>query len=242
MADFIKDSEFFKVRNDVFDGETLMTISKLKDKKIIKRIVREISVGKEANVFLGKDFEDNDICVKIYRIKTSEFKNMDKYLFGDPRFGNIRRNKRHIIFAWAQKEFSNLLTLTEHGVRVPYPIKVIKNVLVMEFLGENGEPFPKLKDNWDVANNFCEVLYENLKKMWAAKIIHADLSEYNILVDNNGLPIIIDLGTGVFYKHPLAMEFLQNDIRKVCKIFKRLGFDKTEEELYLEAQEILFGK
>ncbi len=230
--------DFLKVRSDVFDAETNLVINKLYEKKILKKIVREVAVGKEANVFLGLDFSDEPVAVKIYRTKTCDFKKMYKYIFGDPRFEKIRHNKRHIVFAWAQKEYSNLQILTEKGVKVPYPIYIMKNVLVMEWIG-NSEPAPKLKEDWEVNLDFPEKLWENVKKMWEAKIIHADLSEYNIL-NYKGEPIIIDLGTGVHCKHPLAFEFLNNDIEKLTKIFKRLKYKISEEEIRSEAEKILY--
>ena len=100
-----------------------------------------ISTGKEANVFKGIDKDDKFVAVKIYRVTTSDFKKMQNYIQGDPRFKVNTTNKRQIIHAWVNKEFRNLKRASESGVRVPQPIVAKNNVLVMEFIGdEQGNP------------------------------------------------------------------------------------------------------
>ena len=72
---------------------------------------------------------------------------MYEYLHGDRRFGKVKRNKRDIVFAWAKKEFSNLLLINKVGVSCPMPIAFFENVLVMEFIGTDEIASSSLKDN-----------------------------------------------------------------------------------------------
>jgi RIO1 family len=44
---------------------------------------------------------------------------------------------------WAEKEMRNLRRLHAAGIPSPCPVMVKSNVLVMEFLGENGWPAPR---------------------------------------------------------------------------------------------------
>jgi RIO kinase 1 len=60
---------------------------------------------------------------------------MKDYLTGDPRFSGIGSDKRDIVLAWTRKEFANLKRARDGGVRVPEPIAVKLNVLVMELIG-----------------------------------------------------------------------------------------------------------
>jgi RIO kinase 1 len=63
-----------------------------------------------------------------------------------------------------------------------------------------------------------------------AKLVHSDLSEFNILL-YEGEPIIIDMGQSVLLDHPMSREFLLRDVRNVVKYFKKLGVDCSEEDL-----------
>ncbi|MBU2617467.1 MAG: serine protein kinase RIO, partial [Euryarchaeota archaeon] len=141
----VKDSEDLKVWGDVFDVPTLKALYQLANKGIIKAMGGVVSTGKEANVFhaIGKEGE---LAIKIYKIATSDFKVMQEYLIGDPRFKNIKHSKKDIVLAWARKELRNLSRAYDAGVRVPKPIVVERNILVMEFIGKDGVPAPLLKD------------------------------------------------------------------------------------------------
>ncbi|HNJ81455.1 MAG TPA: RIO1 family regulatory kinase/ATPase, partial [Methanoregulaceae archaeon] len=89
----IKDMDQLKVRDDVFDEVTLMALYKLVHKGWITAIGGSISTGKEANVFLGER-GDQDIAIKIYRIRTANFNAMSEYIIGDRRFAGIKRTKK----------------------------------------------------------------------------------------------------------------------------------------------------
>ena len=106
-----------------------------------------VSSGKEARVYWGTDKEGKDLAVKIYLTSSAEFKKgMLKYIEGDPRFTNIKRDTRSLIAIWAQKEFRNLKEATEAKVPVPKPVAVKSNVVVMEFIGKEGVSAPSLKE------------------------------------------------------------------------------------------------
>ena len=110
----------------------------LANKGIIKALGGSISTGKEANVFYAEGPE-KELAVKISDFQ-QHFKAMDAYIMKDPRFTNIRNNKRDIIFAWTRKEFQNLKRAKSAGVRAPEPMFAEKNILIMEFMGEKGVP------------------------------------------------------------------------------------------------------
>jgi len=134
-----KDSERLKVEENVFDVPTLKVLYTLSNKGIIKALGGSISTGKEANVFYAEG-EDRELAIKIYRMASSTFKAMDAYIMKDPRFTNIRNNRRDIIFAWTRKEFQNLTRAKNAGIRVPEPLVAEKNILIMEFMGEENKP------------------------------------------------------------------------------------------------------
>lgn len=231
-----KDSDSLKVIENVFDNATLKALYTLSNKGIVQALGGSISTGKEANVFLASG-EEGDIAVKIYRISSSTFRSMEDYILGDPRFSNIRHNKKDIIFAWTKKEFRNLMRAKAAGIRVPEPITTERNILIMEFIGENGKPYPLLKEmkiKKEDGQRIFETLIEDMHKLYVdANLVHGDLSEYNILIDTEDItPIIIDMGQSVTLEHPRADQFLRRDIENILRYFKRYKVDETPESVY----------
>lgn len=231
-----KDTDSTKVKENVFDTATLKTLYTLSNKGIIQAMGGSISTGKEANVFLA-DGEEHECAVKIYRISTSTFNSMEEYILGDPRFENIRHRKRDIIFAWTRKELRNLTRAQNAGIRVPKPITTERNILVMQFIGENGISYPLLKDvslDNEQAHNIFETIKEYMHKLFKdANLVHGDLSEYNIMIDPNDMtPIVIDMGQAVTLEHPRADTFLRRDIKNILRFFKRFKITTTPEEMY----------
>lgn len=232
----IKDEDSRKVTGEVFDEVTLLSLYKLVNKKAISSMSGSVSTGKEANVFLASR-DDSGIAssaaVKIYRIRTGNFTTMGEYIIGDPRFAGIRKTRRDIIFAWTKKEFSNLSRLKKAGIPCPEPYVFDRNILIMEFLGENGIPYPKLKDampyNAEKTYEECLNLIKDIYRK--AKLIHGDLSEYNILSAPEGL-IIIDVAQAVTLDHPKAYEFLLRDIKNINRFFSKKCETKDEHEIF----------
>jgi len=235
-----KDSERLKVEENVFDVPTLKILYTLSNKGVIKAMGGSISTGKEANVFYAEG-PDKELAVKIYRITSSTFRAMDAYIMKDPRFTNIRNNKRDIIFAWTRKELQNLKRAKSAGVRVPEPILAEKNILIMEFMGEKEVPYPLLKNTHlenEEAKNIFDTIVEYMCLLYKkANLVHADLSEYNILIDPNNLtPIFIDMGQSVTLEHPNAREFLYRDVKNILRFFSRYGIKDKTEELFTKIQ------
>src|SRR3989344_8939326 len=127
-----------KIEEGVFDTQTIGALRKLMKLNIIDSMGGVISTGKEADVFKGY-IKGELRAVKIYRIETTGFKDVAPYIQGDPRF-RLSNNKRENVFEWVKKEFRNLQRAHHAGVKVPKPYKVLKNVLVMEFIGNDSAP------------------------------------------------------------------------------------------------------
>ncbi|RLI95683.1 MAG: serine protein kinase RIO [Candidatus Altiarchaeales archaeon] len=222
--------ELRKISDGVFDKSTILSLQRLNTKGIIDEIKSIISTGKEANVYHGY-MKGKEIAIKIYAVDASEFKNMEKYILGDKRF-KAWRNRRQLIYNWAQKEFKNLSRVCD-VIDCPKPFGVYKNILVMEFIGKNGIPAPRMKDlPPDNPKKYFDTIIQYMKNMYKKGIVHADLSEYNIL--NAGKPVIIDLSTGVLIDHPNAEEFLQRDVRNICNYFKNFGLKISEMNILKE--------
>jgi Serine/threonine protein kinase involved in cell cycle control len=237
-----KDSELYEVLEGVFDYWTVMGIYKLMSKGIIARLFGAVASGKEARVYWGKSPSGKDLAVKIFYVQASSFRGGRlKYIAGDPRFEGLRGDFRKLVYAWCLKEYRNLKRAYESGVPVPRPYAAERNILVMEFIGKNGVPAPLLKEKTlsDPARAFSE-LKEYIKRLyWRAKLVHADLSEYNVMVDEGDRLVIIDLGSAVLASHPMAREFLRKDVENIYRFFSGVGVNTGSPEEFLE--ELLSG-
>ena len=219
----IKDADQWKVREDVFDEVTLLALYRLVHKKQITAIGGSVSTGKEGNVFLGER-DGRPLAIKIYLIRTANFRAMTEYMDGDPRFSHVRRSRKEIIFAWTRKEFSNLSRARQAGLPVPEPYAFDRNILLMEFLGEGEVSYPQIREVElpDPAATYREIVGFIETLFAKARLVHGDLSEYNILFSDR--PYLIDMGQAVTLDHPRALQFLSRDIRNINRFFS----DKCE--------------
>ncbi len=229
---FSKEKSVRKIFAQVFDKETVQSIHNLAKRKHIDLIEYVLSTGKEAHVFRAIDKSGNFRAVKIYKIETSKFKQMSEYIDGDIRFKNVPKNKRDLVFAWTKKEFKNLQKISDAGVFVPLPLAYRENVLVMEFIGENGIPAKTLKENpiKDLNFLYSEIVEAIAKMFFKAELIHSDLSEYNIL-NFNDKPVIIDCGQSVLTSHPNAEKFFNRDLQNMSNYFSKQGLKIEAEQM-----------
>lgn len=211
-----------KTVNEVLDRPTVMTLYKLISNGTVSGVDGAVGAGKESLLFLGADGAGGPLALKIYLISTSNFKSRIKYMHGDPRFAKFRKNTRDIVYTWAQKEFKNLTAAAGVGIRVPRPVRVLNNVLAMEFIGEGGRPAPTLLNCPVDQDDYSEAV-AIIQKLYAkAGLVHGDLSEYNMFKTADGL-ILFDLGSAVDRRHPSAMSFLQRDINNINRFFAKRG-------------------
>ena len=224
----IKDKDLFETVEEVFDTKTIMTLYNLMRKKIIYRMNGVISAGKESRVYLAYGYKGEKLAVKIYLIATAVFKKgILKYIIGDPRFEGFRpSDTRKLIYMWTRKEFRNMKRMYDAGVKVPRPIAFLNNVLVMEFLGEDGKRYPLLIEVYkdldleELEEIYHKVLEELEKIVCKAGLVHGDLSEYNIMVKPELDIAIIDVSQAVELSHPNAYDFLVRDIENVNRFFR----------------------
>ena len=230
MEDFLSEG---KVEGKVYGKRTLITIFKLMKRGIIKTLESTVKEGKESVVVAAKNKDGEWLAVKIYRVEHCDFKSMWKYLISDHRFERIRKDRWHVVVNWAKREFKNMQISFKANVSVPEPIAIHENVLVMSFIGEDGVPAPTLAQLEREEELDWKEIYEQVKsemiKLTRAKIIHTDLSAFNILYYDKSY--IIDFSQGVTEKHPLALQFLERDVKNINDFFRKKNV-KIDENLF----------
>ncbi len=228
-----KGMEDRKTYDGVFDRRTLLAFYKLLKRGTIKEVEFPISTGKEGDVFRGIG-KEGYIAIKVYRMTTANYRGLSRFIDGDDRFAHLHKTKDTIILIWAQKEFRNLKDYRNGGVNVPKPVDRWKNIIVMDYIGDDSMPAPLLKDVMESVKK--EMVYEiiqEMKKMYDVGLVHGDLSEYNILVWGDR-PYIIDVAQAVPLDHPLADELLLRDMKNMVRVFKKLGVNMSVKELARE--------
>lgn len=217
-------------------------LDELIDIGVIEQVLRPLQSGKEAQVFLVRH-EGEVRIAKVYKdAQNRSFKHRSQYTEGR-KVRNSRQNramqnksrfgKAEMEAAWKAAEVQVLRKLQLAGVRVPQAYDFIDGVLIMEFIcTKEGEPAPRLAEvqyKKEEAGIVLKQLIQDVVKMLCAGIIHGDLSDFNILIDENG-PVIIDFPQAV---DPLsnnnARKLLIRDVKNVTYFLSR--FDRSLRKL-----------
>ncbi|KAI0393888.1 putative extragenic suppressor of the bimD6 mutation [Xylariaceae sp. FL0594] len=234
-----KDKADRATSEQVLDKRTRMILYQLINRGVISEVHGAISTGKEANVYGALAYKDDGTklnrAVKVYKTAILSFKDRERYITGEHRFksGSEKGNNRKMVKLWAEKEFRNLRRIHSAGIACPEPIQLKIHVLVMGFLGDRrGWAYPRLRDA-NIPEEESEQIWRGLyvqlmgimRRMYqVCKLVHADLSEYNILYNEKQL-YIIDVSQSVEHDHPRSSEFLRMDIKNTGDFFRKQGVD-----------------
>ena len=224
VEDRRKDAGQRKLLDEYFDHGTLLAVSRLVTQGLFDVLDHPISSGKEGGVFRASKGAELR-AVKIYRISNTMFRRLPAYAVEELRREASARNYGGLIFAWTRREHTILGRLDEAGVRAPKPYGHYRNVLVMEFIGDQNGAAPRLKDVPvdDPAGLYEELVREFGRMIRVAKLVHADLSPYNTLYQD-GRVVIIDVAQAIRSDHPDARRLLERDILNFSRYLGRLGY------------------
>lgn len=235
-----KDKADRATNEQVLDQRTRMILLQMINRGFVSEVHGAISTGKEANVYGAVSYDDESGAVihraiKVYKTAILVFKDRERYITGEHRFkgGSEKGNNRKMVKLWAEKEYRNLRRIYSAGIPCPEPLALKLHVLVMGFLGDKkGWAYPRLRDA-NLQGDDVEQQWKNLyiqllgimRRMYqVCRLVHADLSEYNILYHKNQL-YIIDVSQSVEPDHPRSLEFLRMDIKNVGDFFRRKGVE-----------------
>ncbi|KAL7792430.1 RIO1 family domain-containing protein [Trichoderma ceciliae] len=235
-----KDKADRATSEQVLDQRTRMILLQMINRGAVSEVHGAISTGKEANVYGAVSYDEEtgaatQRAIKVYKTAILVFKDRERYITGEHRFkgGFDKGNNRKMVKLWAEKEYRNLRRIYSAGILCPEPLALKLHVLVMGFLGDKkGWAYPRLRDanlkgddvdqQWQ---NLHVQLLGTMRRMYqVCRLVHADLSEYNILY-HEGKLFIIDVSQSVEPDHPRSLEFLRMDIKNVGDFFRRKGVD-----------------
>ena len=208
---------------------------------LIDEVLRPLMNGKEAAVYVVRS--GNEIrCAKVYKdMDKRSFKKAALYREGR-KSGNSRRSRamekgskfgrEQAEEAWQNAEVDALYRLAAAGVRVPQPYGCFDGVLLMELVTlADGQVAPRLNDvtlDAEQARQDHATLMESVKRMLSVGLVHGDLSEFNVLVDEHG-PVIIDLPQAVdAAANNNAFFMLNRDINNITQYYAQYAPELLE--------------
>lgn len=249
-------------KGNAMDNHVRLIITSAINNELIQRCNGAVKQGKEAVIYHADKGESSlcegfDVAVKVFK-RIKEFRSRGEYVDGDPRYaGRPYRSmsSREQLESWTEKEYRNLMRAHRSKIPVPTPLEYKQNVLFMRFMGNDGWPAPQIREielrkgsrKWDVL--YTQVL-ESMRRLYHdARLIHGDLSEYNILIapvsqvdhpinpeEGDLQTVLIDFGQAVDTRHPEAIELLERDILRVKEFFTKQGVPTMSVE---EAKELI---
>lgn len=206
------------------------------DDGIVHSIVRPLKSGKEASVFIVT-VDDGMCAAKVYKeAEKRNFRQRQDYVEGR-RVGDSRQQramtngsrfgKKQSEAAWQTSESAAMHRLFPAGVRIPRPRQMSDGVLLMDLvLAANGEPAPQiatLRFSREEATRLHYQIVTQIARMLCAGLVHADLSEYNILAAFDG-PMIIDFPQATdAARNTNAKRLLLRDVANITRFFSRFA-------------------
>ena len=209
-----------------YTGYDVLALNALAKADALNSLGKSLGVGKEADIYDAITDEGERVAVKFHRLGRTSFRETRK------KRGYIQR-RRHTSWHYqsrlaAEKEYAIMGQAYEAGVSSPQPLHQNRHAIVMGYIdGYNLNDIASLDD----PPGFLEDILLNTRKTYRAGIIHADLSEYNIIVQKDGTVLLIDWPQSVPTTHPNAENLLRRDVYNVLRYFERkYGLERDLEE------------
>ncbi len=198
-----------------YAGYDCLAINTLVKAGVIDSFGQSLGVGKEADVYDALSSDGKRVAVKFHRLGRISFRQTRR------KRGYIREHSSWLFQSHvsAEKEFQALQLVYKNGVSVPEPISQNRHVIAMGMI--EGAELSKYKEIAKPEKILKEILRNVRKAYLKAHVIHADLSDYNIILKPDGHILIIDWPQYVTADHANAEELLMRDIKNVLTFFSR---------------------
>uniref|UniRef100_A0A8D8Y9P1 Serine/threonine-protein kinase RIO2 n=1 Tax=Cacopsylla melanoneura TaxID=428564 RepID=A0A8D8Y9P1_9HEMI len=210
----------YRLTNQGYDYLALKTLS---SRKVIASFGNQIGVGKESNIYVVEDCDGNPLVLKLHRLGRTCFRNLK-----EKRDYHAHRNKAGWLYLSrisATKEFAYMSALYERGFPIPKPVDINRHCVIMELV--KGDPLSRISEVGNV-----EALYDELMNLIVRfanhGVIHGDFNEFNLMIDEEENPVVIDFPQMVSTSHANAEVFFDRDVTCVKDFFRRrFGYESS---------------
>jgi len=197
-------------------GYDYLALRSLAARDVIVSFGNQIGTGKESNIYVVGDKDGETLCLKLHRLGRTCFRKVR-----EKRDYHKQRKQMSWLYLSrisATKEFAYMKALFDRGFPVPRPIDFNRHCVVMDLV--HGHPLQQITEV-DDPEQLYDDLMNLLLKFANHGVIHGDFNEFNIMIKDNGEPIIIDFPQMVSTNHPNAKEFFDRDVKCLQDFFRR---------------------
>lgn len=212
-------------------GYDYLALKTLCSQGLVHSVGNQIGVGKESDIYVAANEEGRDLVLKISRLGRVCFRKLK-----EKRDYHKHRNKASWIYLSrlaAVKEYAFMKALHDRGFPVPEPVGFNRHCILMELI--NGHPLCHVHDLEDPAQLYDQLM-DLLVKLGNCGLIHGDFNEFNLMLNSEDKPTLIDFPQMMSTSHPNAEWYFDRDVNCVREFFKkRFGY---ESELFPKFNDI----
>jgi RIO kinase 2 len=202
--------EGFKLTFEGYDTLALHTFS---ERDTIQGVGSPLGVGKESDVYEAQSYKP--VALKYHREGYTNFREVMKER-------EYTADRDHVSWLYtarkaAEREYDALETLYP-DVSVPQPIDTNRHAIVMEKI--DGVELSRTKLESEQVLPILDLVLEEMQTAYREGYVHADMSEYNVFVTNEGV-VVFDWPQAVPTDHENARELLTRDVENIVSYFER---------------------
>jgi len=230
LGELAKKNLISRVTNAKYDGYRLTYggYDYLALKTFVKRgsvysVGNQIGVGKESDIYVVADENENQLALKIHRLGRISFRTIKS------KRDYLQKRKSaswmYMSRLAAMKEYAFMKVLYENGFPVPEPIDNVRHCVVMELI--DAYPLRQITGVQDPGQLYSDLM-NLIVRLAQHGLIHGDFNEFNILIKENGNPVLIDFPQMVSTSHPDAEWYFNRDVECIHTFFKkRFNYEST---------------
>jgi RIO kinase 2 len=196
-----------------FEGYDALALHTFAERETLTGVGAPLGVGKESDVYEVKSYKP--LALKFHREGYTDFREVN-------REREYTADKEHVSWMYtarkaAEREHEALETLYP-DVSVPQPVDHNRHAVVMERIDGVELGRAKLDDAQVVP--VLELVLEEMASAYDAGFVHADMSEYNVFVNSEGV-VVFDWPQAVSTDHANSDDLLERDVENIVGYFAR---------------------
>ncbi|XP_037980487.1 serine/threonine-protein kinase RIO2 isoform X2 [Motacilla alba alba] len=203
----------YRLTNAGYDYLALKTLS---SRQVISSVGNQMGVGKESDIYIVANEEEQQFALKLHRLGRTSFRNLK-----NKRDYHKHRHKMSWLYLSrlaAMKEFAYMKALHDREFPVPKPIDYNRHAVVMELV--DGYPLCQVRQVEDPAAIYSELM-DLIVKLANHGLIHGDFNEFNLILDNNDHATLIDFPQMMSTSHANAEWYFNRDVNCIKEFFKK---------------------